>query len=193
MRPSADTLPVVFAALVAAALPSAVTAQNDALPLPPRIERRAEPAPATTGAPASVTANATATAPPILGSLRPPNAATLAPLPEDRADKPDEIIVIGQGWRLPDLGSDWRKKQEEADDTDRSHVTFMPLYDPSRPPQRSEPMQAPAEWQRHGYIELFRMRFGKRAHNPFLLDAGFAETDIPVPWWDGRRLKLAFG
>ena len=37
------------------------------------------------------------------------------------------------------------------------------------------------------------VRFGKRAHNPFLLDAGFAETDIPVPWWDGRRLKLAFG
>ena len=37
------------------------------------------------------------------------------------------------------------------------------------------------------------VRFGKRAHNPFLLDAGFAETDTPVPWWDGRRLKLAFG
>ena len=36
-------------------------------------------------------------------------------------------------------------------------------------------------------------RFGKRAHNPYLLDAGFAETDIPVPWWGGRKLKLAFG
>jgi hypothetical protein len=37
------------------------------------------------------------------------------------------------------------------------------------------------------------VRFGKRAHNPYLLDAGLADTDIPVPWWEGRRLKLAFG
>ena len=37
------------------------------------------------------------------------------------------------------------------------------------------------------------VRFGKRAHNPYLLDAGFAETDIPVPWWQGRTLKLTFG
>jgi hypothetical protein len=40
---------------------------------------------------------------------------------------------------------------------------------------------------------VVEVRFGKRAHNPYLLDAGFAETDIPVPWWGGRRLKLAFG
>jgi hypothetical protein len=37
------------------------------------------------------------------------------------------------------------------------------------------------------------VRFGKRAHNPYLLDAGFHETDVPVPWWGGRRLRLAFG
>jgi len=37
------------------------------------------------------------------------------------------------------------------------------------------------------------VHFGKRAHNPYLLDAGFAETDVPVPWWAGRRLRLAFG
>jgi len=37
------------------------------------------------------------------------------------------------------------------------------------------------------------VRFGKRAHNPYLLDAGLAETDVPVPWWAGRRLRLAFG
>jgi len=165
MHPRADTLLISFAALVAAALPGALLAQNDAVPLPPRIERRAEAAPAP-GAPAPATASSGRMPPPILGSPRPPNAATLAPLPEDRADKPDEIIVIGQGWRLPDLGSDWRKKQEEAEDSGRFHVTFMPLYDPNRPPQRSEPLLAPAEWQRHGYIELFRMRFGKHAPAP---------------------------
>jgi hypothetical protein len=37
------------------------------------------------------------------------------------------------------------------------------------------------------------VRFGKRAHNPYLLDAGLAKTDIPVPWWQGRKLKLTFG
>jgi hypothetical protein len=37
------------------------------------------------------------------------------------------------------------------------------------------------------------VQFGKRAHNPFLLKAGFAETKLAVPWWGGRRLKLSFG
>jgi len=166
MRPHADTLRLAFAVLAVTTLPSTVVAQNDAVPLPPRIERRAETAPAPTGAPTPAAAASNRTPPPILGSVRPPNAATLAPLPEARADTPDEIIVIGQGWRLPDLGSEWRKKQDEAEDTGRFHVTYMPLYDPSRPPQRSEPLLAPAEWQRHGYIELFRMRFGKRALPP---------------------------
>ncbi len=40
--------------------------------------------------------------------------------------------------------------------------------------------------------DAVEVRFGKRAHNPYLLDAGFAETDVPVPWWQGRRLRLAF-
>ncbi len=37
------------------------------------------------------------------------------------------------------------------------------------------------------------VQFGKRAHNPLLVGAGFANTAIAVPWWGGRRLKLAFG
>lgn len=37
------------------------------------------------------------------------------------------------------------------------------------------------------------VRFGKRAHNPYLLDAGFADTDTTIPWWHGRQLKLTFG
>ena len=35
--------------------------------------------------------------------------------------------------------------------------------------------------------------FGKRAHSPLLLAAGFPDTDIAVPWWNGRRLRLSFG
>jgi hypothetical protein len=41
--------------------------------------------------------------------------------------------------------------------------------------------------------DTIEVRFGKRAHNPYLPDAGFAETDIAVPWWEDRRLRLAFG
>jgi hypothetical protein len=41
--------------------------------------------------------------------------------------------------------------------------------------------------------ETVQVQFGKRAHNPFLLNAGFAKTDVAVPWWGGRRLQLSFG
>lgn len=41
--------------------------------------------------------------------------------------------------------------------------------------------------------QTVEVRFGNRAHNPYLLAAGFADTDIPVPWWGGRRLHLSFG
>jgi hypothetical protein len=37
------------------------------------------------------------------------------------------------------------------------------------------------------------VHFGKRAHNPYLLAAGFQETDVAVPWWGGKRLRLSFG
>ena len=37
------------------------------------------------------------------------------------------------------------------------------------------------------------VRFQKRAHNPLLLAAGFAERSPSVPWWGGRRLRLRFG
>jgi hypothetical protein len=41
--------------------------------------------------------------------------------------------------------------------------------------------------------EAVHVSFGKRAHNPLLLAAGFAKTDVAVPWWNGRRLTLSFG
>jgi hypothetical protein len=37
------------------------------------------------------------------------------------------------------------------------------------------------------------VRFQKRAHNPLLLAAGFADTDVAVPWLGKRRLRLMFG
>jgi hypothetical protein len=35
--------------------------------------------------------------------------------------------------------------------------------------------------------------FQKRAHNPLLMAAGFAQTNVPVPWFGRRRLNLVFG
>ena len=37
------------------------------------------------------------------------------------------------------------------------------------------------------------VRFQKRAHNPLLLAAGFHQTDVRVPWLEGKRLQLIFG
>jgi len=37
------------------------------------------------------------------------------------------------------------------------------------------------------------VRFQKRAHNPLLIAAGFAETDIRVPWLGGKRLRFVLG
>ena len=37
------------------------------------------------------------------------------------------------------------------------------------------------------------VRFQKRAHNPLLMAADFAKTDLPVPWLRNRRLQLVFG
>ena len=38
-----------------------------------------------------------------------------------------------------------------------------------------------------------RVRFQKRAHNPYLIGAGFAERETAIPWLGGKKLKLAFG
>ena len=37
------------------------------------------------------------------------------------------------------------------------------------------------------------VRFQKRAHNPLLLAADFAKTDVPIPWLGGKHLRLVFG
>jgi len=41
--------------------------------------------------------------------------------------------------------------------------------------------------------EEILVRFHRRAHNPLLLAAGFADTAVPVPWLGGKTLRLASG
>src|SRR6516165_10005898 len=31
-----------------------------------------------------------------------------------------------------------------------------------------------------------------RSHHPLLIDAGFADLEVPIPWWDGRTLRFRF-
>ncbi|MBU0718211.1 MAG: hypothetical protein KJ749_08190 [Planctomycetes bacterium] len=38
-----------------------------------------------------------------------------------------------------------------------------------------------------------QVTFQKRAHNPLLIAAGFADTDIPIPWLGRKRLALTLG
>ena len=37
------------------------------------------------------------------------------------------------------------------------------------------------------------VRFQRRAHNPLLLAAGFAQTDVPIPWLGKKRLHIELG
>ena len=150
---------LLVAAGLAAALPLA--AQNAEPPRAPRILDTPVPR----AAPASPveSADLRVSLPAVDAARRPPNAARLAPLPEDRDDGTEEIIVIGQGWRLPDLGSEWRARQKEAANEGRFSATVLPLYDPAEPPLHSDALTTSAEERRHGYIELFRLRFGRRS------------------------------
>jgi len=31
-----------------------------------------------------------------------------------------------------------------------------------------------------------------RSHHPVLIDAGFADLETPIPWWDNRTLRFRF-
>ena len=40
--------------------------------------------------------------------------------------------------------------------------------------------------------DIIDVRIGRRANNPFLLNASYNETDIAVPWLGNRRLRISF-
>ncbi|HEY8519010.1 MAG TPA: hypothetical protein VIN61_02930 [Gammaproteobacteria bacterium] len=128
------------AALTAGAA-GAVGAQpplSDDVPPPPRIGDSPEPIP-----------------PPAR-----PGESRLASLPEEV----EEIVVIGEEsqWRLPDLGSSFRQRQEEERRQGRIAAEFLPLYDPEQPPLTSGLLRIDREAERVGFIQLFRIRFGRR-------------------------------
>lgn len=93
-----------------------------------------------------------------------PNRARLAPLPEDRAEPVDEIIVTGEEpWRqLPDLGSAWRA-QREAELARRRYVfALFPRDGTPAEPLLADPFLVNRDGLPSAEITIFRWRFGRR-------------------------------
>jgi hypothetical protein len=167
-RRRASNRAVVLATVMLGAMAAPADAQRADVPLPPRLDRPTVPT-----IPTGLVTNEPSSEEDLLpppptapGSLvRPPNAARLAPLPEQRRADSDieEIVVIGGNWRLPDLGSAWRARQEAAELGDGPHLTILPLYDPEHPTTFNSPFLLNREMTRIGYIDLFRVRFGRRS------------------------------
>jgi hypothetical protein len=87
-----------------------------------------------------------------------PGSVTLAPLPADRAEVMEEIVVIGRdGWNLPELGG---MPPPEPEPEGPWQINWLPLYDPESPPEDLNLFQAATEQQRGNFVELFRIRFG---------------------------------
>ena len=38
-----------------------------------------------------------------------------------------------------------------------------------------------------------KVRLGRRAHNPLLIAAGFADGETAIPWLDNRKLQIVIG
>jgi hypothetical protein len=89
-----------------------------------------------------------------------PGEVTLARLPEKNHQGIEEIIVVAEDrFQLPDLGSSWHPPQKAPG---RFQTTVLPLYDPQSPERWPDLFAYTPENQRITYVELFRVRFGRR-------------------------------
>ena len=88
----------------------------------------------------------------------PPNGAA-----EDPAALEEIVVISDQNpWRLPDLGSSWRPPSSD-EDAGRISADLLPLWDPEAeeiPTQN--PFAVTDDFSRVGFIEVFRIRFGRR-------------------------------
>jgi hypothetical protein len=93
-----------------------------------------------------------------------PGRVRLAAPPESRRPVLEEIIVTNESeWRLPDLGSEWRARREDERASGRIEVSLLPIYDPEGLRPDFDPLRINREVQQVGFLELFRVRFGRRA------------------------------
>lgn len=93
-------------------------------------------------------------------SLERPNAARLAPLPEGVVE---EIVVVADpALRLPDLGTSLRLEREAREAREgRIRVTYLPPLQPIDPLTSPLLLRVDPEARRVGYIEIFRINFGR--------------------------------
>ena len=77
----------------------------------------------------------------------------------------EEIVVVSDQnpWRLPDLGSSWRGQDDGPDDDGRISVELVPLWNPDAEEIPTDnPFSVGDDFGRVGFIEVFRVRFGRR-------------------------------
>lgn len=140
------------AALALALAACAAAAQDDGLTRPPRVD--APVADDLTRAPRLDEPGRTEER---------PGAARLAEPPRREAPV-EEVVVVGeQRWRLPDLGSEWRQReQQRAAANARIRTEFFRVYDPNDQTRWTDPFPVNSDMRRVGFIEVFRLRFGGR-------------------------------
>ena len=94
----------------------------------------------------------------------PPSGARLAPPPERARDPAiEEVLVVRENrWRLPDLGSEWRAQHEDLPEPGRITASFFPLFNPEAEAPMYNLFPVNRELMRPGFIEIFRVRFGRR-------------------------------
>lgn len=139
--------------LIVAATLATLSYAQDELIQPPRIEDGADEPPA-------------ADEPARPGDAGGPGEARLAPPAENRQPVLEEVIVVNESeWRLPDLGSAWRQAQEDAVQHGRIEASFLPLYDPEHADPNVDLFPRDREMDRVGFIEIFRVRFGRRSRD----------------------------
>jgi len=128
-----------------------------------RIFERVASAAALVAAAGSGLAQEDLTLPPRILDSAPASQARLADGPAREPTDIEEIVVTGDDnpWRLPDLGSEWRARMAEQPPEGRIAVDAFPLWDPEaeRPMRDLFPV---GNEQRVGFIEVFRIRFGRR-------------------------------
>lgn len=93
-----------------------------------------------------------------------PLVARLTEPSEERAAALEEVLVVGENeWRLPDLGSRWRAEAAATAELGRIEADLLPLFDPEDPAHtRADWFIVNEEIRRVGFIELFKVRFGRR-------------------------------
>lgn len=103
------------------------------------------------------------TLPPRIGADPSPGQARLEPPAEEREDMLEAVVTGGQtDFRLPDLGTSFRQRQEERETDQRIEVQFLNLYDPDNRDPAEEAFPSLEEKLGIGMLRVFRLEFGKR-------------------------------